>query len=99
MANSSFYSFELLTSEDDKKEGNVKYGIPEYFYLEPNKTKCFKGVLDDESEEFILSFDDANLETVKALSINCKVNDQKVSHKTTYAVSEMTLEINDLKLK
>ena len=46
-----------------------------------------------------MSFDDANLETVKALSINCKVNDQKVVHKTTYAASEMTLEINDLKLK
>jgi hypothetical protein len=77
----------------------VKYGIPYYFFLEPNKPQCLVGVIDDESEEFIMSYDNASIETVKGMNINCKVNDQKVVYKTTYAMSEMTLEINDLKLK
>jgi hypothetical protein len=88
-----------LTVEEERKEGNIKYGIPEYFYLEPSKTKCFRGIIDDDSEEFILSFDDSNLETVKALVISCKVKEQAVVHKSTYGYSEMTVEINDLVLK
>lgn len=77
VANSTFYSFEILASKDEQKQGeNVKYGIPEYFFLQPESTKCFKGKLDDQSEEFILSFEDSTLQAVKNLSIVCKVNDK-----------------------
>lgn len=33
------------------------------------------------------------------MSINCSVNDKEVKYNTNYGVSEMTLEINDLKIK
>ncbi len=62
IAKSSLYSFELLSSEDEQKHGgNVKYGIPEFFMLEADTQKCLKGTIDDSTEEFILSFDDASL--------------------------------------
>lgn len=55
-------------------------------------------MIDDPTEEFIVSFDDGSVDKVKKMEVTVKVNEKKVEYETTYGVSEMIMEIKELKV-
>lgn len=60
ISNSGF-TFGFISDKNETKRGNkVKYGIPEYVSLAPEKWECLRGILDDNKEQFLISITGEN---------------------------------------
>ena len=55
--NESYFSFGVISNENPQERGSgIKFGLPEYIFLEKEKPKCVSGTIDKRKEEFLISF-------------------------------------------
>lgn len=77
----SYFSLGVVSSEDPatRNSNSLKYGIPEYSFLEKNKEKCFKGTIDKKKEEFLLSFSQNEKAIAAKIEVNMKIDGKAVA--------------------
>ena len=53
----SYFSFGVISNENPQERGSgIKFGVPEFVFLEKSKPKCVSGTIDKKKEEFLISF-------------------------------------------
>lgn len=93
----TYFSFSIVSSADPTKRGpGLKYGLPEYIYLDSNKEKCMAGTMTASIDEFLLSFSKADKKTIEEVDIRLKINEKQVSIDKESGNNEMLLRVNSL---
>ena len=73
----TYFSFSIVSSADPAKRGpGLKYGFPEYIYLDSNKQKCLNGSMTASIDEFLLSFSKIDRKTIEEVEIKLKINEK-----------------------
>lgn len=74
----------------------MKYGFPEYIYLDSNKEKCVSGTMTASVDQFLLSFSRIDKKLVEEVEVKLKINDKEVSMDKEVGNNEMLLRVNSM---